>query len=125
MTKAQFITTPDGGELAVLPRDEFERLIEAAEDTADAHTYTEGRRRIDAGEMEMMPAEFVSRIVLHREHPVRGWREFRTLKVKTLAETAGFSPTYLSMIENGTRDGRFNVMKAIAGALRVDLEEIV
>ncbi len=73
----------------------------------------------------MMPAEFVNRIVLCGEHPVRVWREFRALKVKALAEAAGISPTYLSMIENGTRDGTVNVMKAIAEALRVDLEEIV
>ena len=109
----------------MLPRDEFERMQAAVEDAEDSRLYAEGRRRLETGEAELMPAAFFDRIVLQGENPVRVWREFRGLKVKTLAETAGISPTYLSMIENGSRDGTVNVMKAIAEALRVDLEEIV
>jgi hypothetical protein len=35
MTKVEFITTPGGYKMAVLPFSEYERLIEAAEELSD------------------------------------------------------------------------------------------
>ena len=124
MSKPQYITAPDGTELAVLPRDELERLIESAEDAEDRRAVAEIDRKLASGEEELIPAEFVNRI-LDGENPVRVWREFRGMKVKDLAAEAGIAPNYLSLIETGKREGSVKVMKALAAALDLDLDEIV
>jgi DNA-binding Xre family transcriptional regulator len=124
MSKPQIIKTPEGGELAVLPRADYERLREAAEDAADVRAYDAAMRKIDAGETDRIPIEFVDRM-LAGENPVRVWRQFRGLKVKELAEAAGIAANYLSLIETGKRDGTVKVMKALAEALGVDIDDIV
>ena len=124
MTKPQIIETPAGDKLAVLPLAEFERLVEAAEDAADARAYDDARRSLEAGESELIPAEYVNRM-LDGENPVRVWREFRGMKVKELAAKAGIAANYLSLIETGKREGTLRVMKALATALDLDLDDIV
>jgi len=51
MTKVQFIRSPRGDELAVLPREEYERLTslvaEAEEDTSARRLVTRARRALD------------------------------------------------------------------------------
>jgi len=46
--------------MAVIPLAEYERLVEAAEDSADVRAYDEAKRRLAAGEDELIPAEFVT-----------------------------------------------------------------
>ena len=124
MIKPQIIKTPEGGELAVLPRADYERLREAAEDAADVRAYDAAMRKIDDGKSDQIPAEYVERM-LAGENPVRVWREFRGLKAKELAAAAGIAANYLSLIETGKRDGTVKVMKALAEALGVDIDDIV
>ena len=51
MTKVQFIRTPHGDELAVLPREEYERLTalvaEAEEDAGTRRLVSRARRALD------------------------------------------------------------------------------
>ena len=77
-----------------------------------------------AGEDEMVPAAIALRL-LGDEHPVRVWREYRGLSVKDLAEAALISPSYLSQIETGRREGTLETMARIARALRIDLDDLV
>ena len=123
MDKLQIIETPEGERLAVLPMAEYERLQEAAEMLDDVRTYDEVTRRLETGEEELIPHEYVVRMV-EGENPVRVWREFRGLKVKELAEKAGISQPYLSQIESGEREGTFDTMHRIAEALDVSLDDL-
>ena len=125
MAMAKLITTPGGEELVLLPKDEYERLVEAAEDLADIAAYDEAMRKLAAGEDELIPSEIVDRLLFSGESPVRVWRDHRGLTVKELAEAAGISASYLSQIETGSREGTLETMARIARALRVDLDDLV
>lgn len=123
MTNIQFITTPDGAKMAVLPVKDLERLQNAAENAADVYAYDEALRRLDAGEDEMIPSEMVDRM-LDGESSVRVWREHRGLKAKDLAAKAGISAAYLSEIEHGKKEPTVKSLRAIADALGVDLDDL-
>ena len=104
MPHPQYIEAPGGEQMVILPRKEYEQLCEAVEDADDVRVYDEAKRRLSAGEDEMVPGEFTDRI-LDGENPVRIWREYRGLNVKELAEKAKISMAYLARIEGGVREG--------------------
>ena len=116
----QKITTPNGEVLIVLAEAEYERLV----DEADAARADRIMDDIEAGRMEMIPAEFVNRII-DGENRVRVWREFRGMSARDLADAAGLSPPYISVIESGKKDGSVAAMKKIAEALKVDRDDLV
>ncbi len=124
MTQATPITTPAGEELVLLPRAEYERLVEAAEQLEDVAAYDEAKRRFAAGEEEAVPAAVVDRL-LAGEHALRVWREHRGLSVSRLAAEAGLSQAYVSQIETGKREGSVASLAALASALGVAIEDIL
>lgn len=124
MNKTVF-TTPLGEELVVLSKAHYERLVEAAEDAADIAAADEVRRRIDAGEEEMIPSEIVDRLLNERDKRLRIWREYRGFTLEVLAGKAGISAGYLSEIETGKKRGSIAAMKKITEALKLDLDDIV
>jgi predicted transcriptional regulator len=116
--------TPNGEEMVVMPAADYARLIEAVEDAEDVAAYDEAKRKLASGEEEMVPAEFVNRII-DGENPIRVWREYRGISVKELAEKTGFTPSYLSQVETGKRAGTVDTLKKIADALRVKIDDLV
>ena len=95
-----------------------------AEDAADSAAVEAFRRRLAAGEEELIPAEMVMRMVAG-ESPVRVWREHRGLTMAALAERAGIARPYLSQIETGKRDGTAQTMKKLALALDVTVDDLI
>lgn len=124
MSKHQTIIAPDGSELVVVPRDDYDRLVDAAEELEDVAAFDTAMRRRAAGEDETVPFEVVQRLS-DGDNPVRVWREHRGLKVGALAARAGISQPYLSQIEAGKKDGTLKTMAAIARALDVDVDDLV
>jgi DNA-binding XRE family transcriptional regulator len=123
MAKRNIISTPSGDRMAVIPLAEYERLVESAEDAADVRAYDEAKRRLAAGEDELIPAEFVNRMI-DGDNKVRVWREYRGLTIKGAGRAAGLTPAYLSQIETGVREGTVETYKKIAAALRVKIDSI-
>ncbi len=123
MGHVQYIETP-AGRFAVLPEEEFRAIADAAEDNADRMVIAEFRRKLAAGEEELVPSEIVDRI-LAGENRIRVWREHRGMKATELAEAVGVSQGFLSQLETGKREGSVTVLKAIATALKVDLDDLV
>jgi DNA-binding XRE family transcriptional regulator len=123
MSKIEFITTPSGDRMAVMPLAEYERLVEAAENADDVRAYDRAKRKLARGADELLPATMVNR-VLAGENKVRVWREYRGLAVKALAKAAKIAPAYLSQIEAGDREGSVATLRKIAASLRVDLDDI-
>lgn len=121
---AQTITTPAGERLVVLPEADYQALVAAAEDAADVEAVRAFRRKLAAGEEEMIPSAVVDRI-LNGENPIRVWREHRKLTSAALAEKAGVGQGYLSQIETGKREGTIETMKKIAAALNITLDDLV
>jgi len=110
-------------EWAVIPYEDYLRLLAAAEMLEDVRAYDEAKQRLDAGE-ELVPSA-VTYAILDGASPVRAWREARGLTQQQLAETAGISIPYLSQIEGGKRKGSAEVLAALARALRVSLDDIL
>lgn len=122
-TATQFITTATGDRLAVIPEAEYQRMIEALEDRADAEAVRVFNQHLADGEEELMPAEFANRII-NGESQIRVWREFRAMTARELAEKAGISAGFLSQIEKGEGDGSFETIKKIAAALEISLDDL-
>jgi len=91
MNKPNIITIPSGDRMVVIPFEEYERLVEAAEDAADARDVDEIKRKLATGEEELIPAEVADRII-DGENKIRVWREYRGMSGKDLAEKTGLAP---------------------------------
>ena len=90
---------------------------------ADVRDYDAAMERIAAGE-ELIPAEVVYAL-LDGGNPVRVWREHRGLTQVELAAKVGISASYLSQLEAGKREGRIEVLGAIATVLDITLNDLV
>ncbi len=121
---AQTIISPTGERLIVLAEADYKRLVEAAEDAADIAAVEIFRRKLAAGEEELVPAEIVDRI-LNGENRIRVWREHRGLTSDALAGKAGIAQGFLSQIETGRREGTVETLRKIADALSLTIDDLV
>jgi DNA-binding XRE family transcriptional regulator len=110
-------------EWAVLPYEEYLKLIEQAELLEDISDFDEIYAAIKRGEEELIPAEVVNAI-LDGKSPIKVWREYRGLTQQQLAEMVGISKPYLSQLETGKRTGTTEVLSTIAETLNVSLEQV-
>jgi len=117
-------TSPSGDEMVVMSAADYRILVEAVEMAEDVAAFDEVKKKLAAGEEELLPSEMVHRL-LDGENRVVVWREHRGMTAKELAEAAGITQPYLSQIETGKRDGTVGTMKKIAAALKVGLDDIV
>jgi DNA-binding XRE family transcriptional regulator len=110
-------------EWAVIPYEEYQKLLDAQEMLADIQAYDSAKAQIVAGE-ELVPRQVVYAL-LDGENPIRVWREYRGLTQQQLADQAGISKPYLSQLEAGKRHGGVAVLKRIAQALKLNLEDLM
>lgn len=111
-------------EWAVVPYDEYLRLLERAEELSDIEAFDSAKRDLEEGRDELVPGEVVDRL-LAAESPVKVWRQYRGLTQTDLAVRAGLSQSYVTMIERGERTGSIEALRKIAAALKVDLDDLV
>ena len=105
---------------AVVPIDDWERIIDALDDL-DVLFLEE--YQADSNE-ELLPAEMVYAL-LNGENPIRVWREHRGMTQQQLAEAAVISKPYLSQLEAGRREASQRVIRRLARALRVDIDDLI
>ncbi|MFN3546976.1 MAG: helix-turn-helix domain-containing protein [Mesorhizobium sp.] len=120
----QIITTSSGERLVVISEEEYVAMREALDDIADGEAVRAFRQKLAAGTEDLIPAEYADRI-LNGEGKVRVWREYRGLTAVDLASRVGISPAYLSQIETGARESSLDVMRRIARALGVSIDDLV
>ncbi len=120
----QTIITPNGERLVVLPEAEYDALLDAAEDAADAVVVEAHLERAARGDEDPVPVDVLKRLLDPAESRVRVWREHRGLTAAQLSRRAGLSGAYLSQIESGARSPSVKSLKALAGALQVDLDDL-
>lgn len=106
----------EGKSYVLLSEEEYEDLIDALEAQAVV-------ARMAAGE-ETWPHELVVEL-MSTDSRIRTYRTYRGMGVSALAQAAGISQPYLSEIESGKKKGSVDVLKRIATALRVELDDIV
>lgn len=124
----QFIRTPGGDDLAVLPRNEYDRLValaaEAQEDSAASRIVRSSARAVKEGREVVLPKAVVDRLT-GGENAIRVIREWRGMIQGELAVAAGISQNYLSEIENGRRKGPAELQKKFARALGVPVDLLI
>lgn len=106
---------------ALMPIEEYERLVTALEDAHDAAAIEEFYHRLVSGEEETFPAKVADRL-LAGEHPVRVLRSHRGMTLQQVADACGVTNSHISQIEKGKRSMSTELLKKMAEALRVDAE---
>ncbi|MGH8308701.1 MAG: helix-turn-helix domain-containing protein [Steroidobacteraceae bacterium] len=109
---------------AVLPIDEYHRLLELAEDAKDAEALRRAAKRYAAGKEETIPATVVDRL-LAGESPIRVWREYRGLTAAVLADMIGVTPAHVSKLETGKGEPSIGLLRKLAAALNVDIDSLM
>ena len=122
---AQIIEREGKPEYAVLPYDEYLKLVELAEDVRDLADAKKATLELASGEDEAIPVETVNRLMAGNDHPLKIWREYRQLTQDVLGATAGVGKSYISQIESGSKFGSAKVLKALAEVLQVDVDDLL
>ncbi len=121
--KVQIIENAGQPEWAVIPYADYENMLEQLEELADIRAFDQAKHELAAGEDDTVPQALVERLV-KGESPLRVWREHRGLTQQALADAAGVGKSYISQLEAGTKTGAIGTLRAIASALRVDLDDL-
>jgi antitoxin component HigA of HigAB toxin-antitoxin module len=122
--EVQFVTTPSGDDLAVLPRKDYEalleRLAELEEEDADTALY-DARK---AGINPVLPAELSTRILKGESllKAIRNWRHMTQMQVEF---KTGIAQSYLSDLESGRRKGTEETLKKLASAYDIPAEWLI
>ena len=106
-----------GAACAVVPLKDYDALQEALEDAADAEALRLGRAD------EAIPMSMADR--LHRDNPVRVWREHRGVTATELAAAAEISTPQLSAIENGESSVSVAALQRMANVLQVTVDDLL
>jgi DNA-binding XRE family transcriptional regulator len=124
----QFIHTPGGDDLAVLPRSDYDRLValaaEAQEDASASRIVRNSIRALKEGREVALPKAVVDRLA-NGDNPVRVIREWRDMIQGELAVAVGISQNYLSEIETGRRKGPAELQKKFARVLGVPMDLLI
>jgi len=116
----QFIEHQGRRQFAIVPIDIFNDLLEKAELLEDIAAYEKAKQDDD----ELVPSEVVNRLI-DGENKIKVWREYRNLSQAKLAELAGMAQATIAQMEGGKRKGSVSVLKKIAEALRLDIDDLV
>jgi DNA-binding XRE family transcriptional regulator len=108
-----------GKKFALVPLREFSQLVKDGEMLEDIRAFDSARARKE----ETFPAAVAARLI-DGEDPIRVFREYRGLKQEQLAKAAGIARAYLAELESGRKRGSVGVLKSIAEALKLDLDDI-
>jgi hypothetical protein len=115
------------GEVAILPRKEYEALVakaaEADEDRGTARIVALARDAIAAGS-PLLPKEVADRLA-NGDNAVRVLREWRDKPQDYISFKTGLSQGYISDLETGRRNGTTAALRLIADVLKVPLDLVV
>jgi DNA-binding transcriptional regulator YiaG len=126
MNKVQYIKTDKGEELAVIPKAEYERLVERAnsEDVGTARIVRRAKQAITSGQEVVLPKAVVDRLAAG-ESPIRVLREWKDMTQMEMSFRTNISQGHLSDLENGRRSGTPDTLRRIADVLKVPLDLLV
>jgi DNA-binding XRE family transcriptional regulator len=110
----------DGRRVAIVPADLFDRMLDDLDDLDDIRAYDRAKR----APLDYIPAAMADRLIA-RENPIKLWREHRALTASALAQQLGISRPYLSQLEAGKRQASLAVLRRLAAALGVDIDDLV
>lgn len=117
MGSPQIITSPSGEELVVLPRQDYEDLVDAL---------AAGRTDADlaGGHEELLSSEDVTAL-LASPVPLAFWRTKRGKTQAQLALEVGTSEVFLSELERSTATGDVTLYAKLARSINVQIEDLL
>ena len=116
MTRPQIITSPSGEELVVLPRSEYEDLV-------DALAARKVEAALAAGREELLAAEEAAAL-LAAPTPLAFWRKKRDKTQAQLAAEIGVSQNFLSDLERGKAKGDVRLYAKLARSLKLSIDDL-
>jgi DNA-binding XRE family transcriptional regulator len=116
--------SPKGDEIVILSRDEYDQLIAAGEDAADAKTARRAIEDIESG-AETVLTESELEEFLAAKTALGFWRKKRGVTQADLAKATGIRQGFLSEIESGQKPGSPATLKKIAQALSIKIDDLV
>ena len=122
--KVQFVTTPSGDDMALLPRKDYEalleRLAELEEDENDLAVYDARKAELNPA----LPADLSKRIVQGDSllKAIRNWRDLTQMQVE---QRTGIAQGYLSDLESGRRKGADETLKKLVVLYDVPSEWLI
>ena len=111
-------------EYAVVPVVDFEKLVEDAEMLRDITAYDAAKKDITNGKADFIPADMVRRMLLEESNPIMEWRKHRGMTQAAFAEKVGVQQAAIAQYEGGKREPAVKVLKKLAEALHVDLDDL-
>jgi ribosome-binding protein aMBF1 (putative translation factor) len=111
-------------ETVTLARVDWDMILDRLDEASDRAALRRSVVRADTGRGDALPVALYRRI-RRGESTLRVWREHRGLGLNALARAAGVSAPYLSEIEKGTKPGSAVVLKKVAHALEIEMDELV
>ena len=118
----QIIEKDGRPEYAVLPFEDYRRMIDLLDDNSDCAAIDRALHEDEAG--DTIPGEIVNAI-LDGVIPLRAWRRHREFTLEMLADQIGVSKEYLSQIENGQKSGTVDIFRRLSNVLDVALDDLV
>ena len=118
--------TPQGDDIVILSRAEFDALTTGRrdEDTADAAYANRILADIESGTETLLTGEQANQL-LNAKTPLAFWRKHRGITQQALSKLIGVAQGFVSEIENGTKTGDVQTLAAIARALAISLDDLV
>ena len=119
----QIIKAPNGDELVVLTRAEYDALVAAAEpydeDADDAAIFDQRMAELKAGIDARLPPEVTS-AMLRGDSLLKALRNWKDITQMELSFRTNLSQNYISDLESGKRKGTKETLSLIAEKLKVD-----
>ncbi|MFQ5443481.1 MAG: helix-turn-helix transcriptional regulator, partial [Nitrospinales bacterium] len=105
-------------ESVVLSKKNYEKLLRYKEDLEDIRALKD----YEISGEEGFPSEVVERLV-DGGNPIKVYREYRKLTQSKLSEMVGVKQSYITQLESRKKKGTVRVLKKIAVALDLDLDD--
>ena len=107
-------------ESVILSKKSYEKLLGYKEDLEDIRALKDYEASVEEG----FPSEVLERLV-DGKNPIKVFREYRGLTQLKLSELVGVKQSYIAQLESGKKKGGVRVLKKIATALGLDLDDLV
>ena len=118
--KPQIFRAPDGTEMVILTKAEFDRLASLVEeDEDDVAIFDERMAELKDSSASRLPAE-VSQMMLRGDSLLKALRKWRNLNQLDMVPLTGLTQGYISDLESGKKKGSPETLRSIAHALKID-----
>jgi DNA-binding Xre family transcriptional regulator len=116
----QIIKAPDGSELVVITRAEYDALISRLdEDEEDVAIFDARMAELKKDEAAVLPQE-VAQLMLNGDSLLKALRKWRDQTQLYLEFKTGLSQSYISDLESGKKQGTPETLRKIAAALEIE-----